>query len=275
MHLDAALALGAKVGATAHAHVAVLAPAFTPRVLHDPVVVATSSAVANNEDTVVKTGSAGSSEDTTAVELEGELVSLDGNGNGLLRDSGHKGVLVVLGHIDVRRDGSNRLAGAGAAAAVLSLIGVSLLRADAVVDDVLEAKVHGATVAALVAVGARAVDELLFRKGDEVAGLDGGDALSGAGGGESPAGAALALVLHAGDGALLAPVNLRGKVRGVHAEVLKSEVLATGASATEAANVTSAELVEGDIGEVVEGKGVRSALGVVVLNKIHVLGGRC
>ena len=77
----------------------------------------------------------------------------------------------------------------------------------AVLNDVSEAEVHEASVAAVVALLGGAVDELLLGKSDEIAGLLEVSTLGGTGGGEGPAGAALALVLDVGDVSLGSPVD--------------------------------------------------------------------
>merc|ERR1719498_1945179 len=256
LHEHTALALATVVaGAAAEEDVALEAPRGAPRVLHLVEVSARLAAVAEG-------GAAGvGGEHTAGVELEAGLVGLDGDGHRLLGHGGHHSVVRVLGDILVAGDGGHRLARAGAAGAVLGLVRVRLLGAKAAVgDDVLEGVVHEAAVAALVAVAAGAVHELLLGEAGELAGGDEGDALSRAGGGERPAGAALALVLDGGHGALGAPVDGGREVHG--AEVRELVVLGTGGGA-EAADVLGGELLLGEVGELVEAHGPREALGVV------------
>lgn len=121
----------------------------------------------------------------------------------------------------------------------LSLVRVGLLGVDASVGlDVLEGIVHQASVAAVVAVTARAVHQLLLAQGHQLAGLLEGLTLQGASlkkkkeairtskfsaaGGflyshcqthstEGPAGAALLLILHRGDVSLVPPVDGGGQ----------------------------------------------------------------
>ena len=62
------------------------------------------------------------------------------------------------------------------AATHLSSVRVRFLAVDAVLADVLEAEVHESAIAALVALGLAAVDQVLFAHGDELAGL--GEVLS-------------------------------------------------------------------------------------------------
>ena len=88
------------------------------------------------------------------------------------------------------------------------LVRVGSLGGDtAVLNDVSEAEVHEASVAAVVALLSGAVDELLLGKGDEIASLLEVSALGGTSGREGPAGAALALVLDWSDVTLSSPVD--------------------------------------------------------------------
>merc|ERR1711916_319432 len=65
----------ASVAALGDLHVTVGSPAGSPRVLHLERV----AVVADGKDTVVKVGAASAGEDTATVQLEGHLVSLDGD----------------------------------------------------------------------------------------------------------------------------------------------------------------------------------------------------
>ena len=70
----------------------------------------------------------------------------------------------------------------------------------------LEGRVHPAAVAAGVAVGPGAVNQLLFAEGDQGVSSQSPGALQGAGGREGPARAALSLVLDVGHNSSIAPV---------------------------------------------------------------------
>merc|ERR1711998_365141 len=93
--------------------------------------------------------------------------------------------VVEGGHLALGDSGLGLLR--GGAGASLASVGVGGLEGVALGLDVLEAIVHEATIAALVAVGAGAIDELLLREGDKLAGGPMHGALGGTGGGESPA----------------------------------------------------------------------------------------
>lgn len=145
---------------------------------------------------------------TSRVELEGLVGSIDGYGDGGLVDGGLESRLVTRRDILVRGKGSTNV-GRGEAAVVGSSGGVrvrSLSVNSTVGDDVSEGLVHETTVATLVTLGGRAVDEVLLRKADEFASLQEVGTFGGTGGGERPARSALALVLNGGDGSLGSPV---------------------------------------------------------------------
>ena len=69
--------------------IALVSPGVSPGVLDEPVVLAGLGTEADGEDGVVEVGSAvGVVHDTGLVELEAELVGLDGNSGGLLCNGG-------------------------------------------------------------------------------------------------------------------------------------------------------------------------------------------
>jgi len=66
-------------------NVTLVTPGGVPRVLHKPVILSVFGAVADGEDGVIALGAAsGAGENTRLVGLEDSLVSLDGDGKGLL-----------------------------------------------------------------------------------------------------------------------------------------------------------------------------------------------
>jgi len=244
-------------------------PRRSPRVLDNVVVQASLGAVADSQNTMVQVGTARSSEDTRGIELEGGLVSLDGDGDGA--DSADGGQQVGLGAgLDVLVRGQSGGLGAGLGARLLdALVRVSGLLADAVLDDPLESVVHQTTVAAHVARRAGAVDQLLLRQRDQVLGGDGVSTLDGTGGGESPAAAALALVLDRGDGTSLAPVDgiggldalERGEVLGARERVLHVVEL----------QELGLELFLGQVSKLVDGHSVGIVVLVVLGDEVQVL----
>lgn len=89
VHHDAADAISVTV--VGDLDVAVVSPGGGPGVLDEEVVLAAISSVSDGKDTVVEVGSAlGAVEDSTAVELEDELVSFDGNSGWGYLDGGLK-----------------------------------------------------------------------------------------------------------------------------------------------------------------------------------------
>lgn len=140
------------------AHVALLAPRGAPRVADDPVVLVVS-AVADNSDAVVELLAVAEEgvEDARGVKLPAGDAGVDGNADDADGAAGvREGGLVALG--DVLEGGHGGGTGRGlarqAALAVLGGVGVGGLGgvlAALVLDKVLEAEVHEATLAAVAA----------------------------------------------------------------------------------------------------------------------------
>ena len=194
--------------------VTLVTPGGVPRVLDEPVVLSILGTIADGEDGVIEVGSAlGGGEDTGLVGLEDELVGLDGNGERLIVEGSlHLGA-VGWGDVDIAGDlngsGGEGLSEAGGGVITVSrgvwvdgleLSGVALV---VVVGTSLET-----TIAAQVAVSdGGAVNELLLGEGEELTSGNEVGTFDGTSGGESPAGTAGALVLDAGDGTSLNPVD--------------------------------------------------------------------
>merc|ERR1719359_1923733 len=141
-------------------------------VLYFPVVLTTVGAVTDDKHTMVELGATGAREDATGVVLESRLVSLDGYGDGSLLDGGHQIGAAVGFHVTDASNHAGLLAISGAllggvAGSCLCGARVRGLELIPLGLEVLEAVVHQATVATLVAEGASAVDELLLRERDE------------------------------------------------------------------------------------------------------------
>lgn len=279
---DTALAGSLDTAATGEQDVAIVTPAGAPRVLDLVVVNAVEGAVTDGEDTVVKVGAAGGGEDTRLVQLEGGLVSLDGDGHGALVQGSHHGGVGVLGDIGVAGRSGGSVLGARGLGAGASLLGgaggvrVSGLSAETtVLLDPGEGVVHQTTVAAHVfaTVGASvAINELLLGEGLQVAVLVVVSTLKSTGGGERPAGAALALILDRGDGTLGNPVD-GGSQGGEVSRSLKDAVSLDGRiRAVKAKADVRTPLINGHVGELVVAKGVGQVLGVVGLDQIIVVG---
>lgn len=122
-------------------------------------------------------------EDTRAVQLP--VVGIDGDGDGLLDDSGGQLVNVTLGDIGEATD----LEGAtsSGAGSVNSGVGIRVFGGDTVGLDIGETVIHQSTVAALVALRGGAIDQLLLGEGlQSLAGQE-GQTFQRSSGGEGPA----------------------------------------------------------------------------------------
>jgi intein/homing endonuclease len=129
----------------------------------------------------------------------------------------------------------------------------------------LESLIHETSIATLVSLGDRAVNKVLLGKADEVVGGDEVSTLSGTGGGERPARSALTLVLNASNGTLSSPVPRR-RSRGIDLS------LDEGGGSLGDIHTTSpgGELLEGLVGELIDGDGEALSLGVVLLDELEV-----
>merc|ERR1712168_1085231 len=206
-----------------HLDVSSLSPDSAPRVLDNPVVLASLATISNSQDTMVEgvAGAVGLVVDTAGVQLEGVVGGVDGNGDRDHSNSPLKVTLVTEADPLGARDGGSQVVVRVSAVRLSHLVGVGLLSVDStVLEDVLEGDVGVAAVAGVV-VGVT-VHQVLLGEGDEVARGNGVSALDSSDGGESPAGAALALVLDRGDSAIISPVHGQrgidiGKVSSLHA----------------------------------------------------------
>ena len=167
------------------------------------------------------------------VELEGVVGSVDGDGDGA--DGGNnllQSLLISDGNVDVTNiDGSNVLL-AEMALLLISMVGVGLLGVDAVVLlDVLEGKVHQTSLASVVAVFHRAVDQVLLAERNQLSSFPEVLTFESSSGGEGPTGPAHPLVLDWRDGSLGPPVDcfrqadVLGHEEGGGREVVDSLVL--------------------------------------------------
>lgn len=148
---------------------------------------------ADDQDAVVELVPARSSvvERARLVVLEVRVVGFDGDGDRVNHDCRlHLGLVLVLHVREVVDGGDDALLSSRPAHTILGGVVVVLLRVDpAVGHDVLEASLHDATLATVVALLRGAVHELLLGERAQLAGGEEERALCGAGGGERPAGA--------------------------------------------------------------------------------------
>ena len=205
--------MAAGVGVLVELDVSLVSPRGVPGVLDNGVGDTILNSVTDGEDTVVELVSASVGQDTSRVELEGGLVSLDGNGGG----SGLEGLLeALLGSVDVDLAlvlvSSTSAGSLVVARAILSSVWVVVLSHEIELLGVGQGLVHDTTLATLGVVASSdsvvaAVNELLLREGGEDSGLLEVSSLERSSGGEGPARSALTLVLDSSDGALVSPVN--------------------------------------------------------------------
>jgi len=163
-----------------------LTPRSTPRVLDNEGFEDTDLLVTDSEDGMVEVSTATSGDDTGTVELEGILISFDQNGDGEVDDgslklvSGLGGDELVVG-VDLVGLGGGILAGT-----VDGSVGIVRFEFKTVLSSILDSEVWPATLASVTSRGS-AINDLLFREGEEGSGVDEVESFEGTGGGESPA----------------------------------------------------------------------------------------
>lgn len=139
----------------------------------------------DEEDGVIKSGTAESSDDTSTVELPGKLVSLDSNGEGTLSSGSNELRLGFLGDALVTSVDLGSFRSLVLAFSVLGSVGIFSFSFNTVGSSVFHSEVRETTSATLGSLAA--VNDLLFREGDELAGVDVVKTFEGTGGGEGPA----------------------------------------------------------------------------------------
>jgi len=234
-----------------HEDVATHAPRGSPTVLYDPVVLAASGTITNSKHTVIKgSGAAGRLIiDTTRIELEGVLGSIDGDAGGAEGNLGLEIRLTAGGNVDIGGEFGTAVGSVVLAGSVLSLVGVRGLGINAVVgDDVLEGISHEATIASLVSLGSGAINQVLLREADEGASAECVSTFNRASGRERPARSALTLVLDTSHNTLGPPINRCGESGNVDLERRLGEDDVNMLQTLEEA----VEFVAGEISELVE-----------------------
>ena len=180
-------------------------PVRSPGVLD--LVECVSDIISHSKYSVVQAGGTQALDGSALVKLPLDI-GINSHRHGLLRDSSLECDGAVGSDLSVRGDSGGSLGGSGAVAGLVDgLVGVVDLSGDSVVLHVVEAVVHPASVAALVAVAPGAVHQLLFGQRGQCVACEEPGALDGAHGREGPATAAGALVLHWSHGVLQGPVH--------------------------------------------------------------------
>jgi len=235
-----------------------ITPGRAPRVSDEEVVRTVFVTVTDNGDTVIELVSATGSDNTTVVELEGILVSLDSDGSGTVLVDGLSDFGGTTGDRASSGDRSGVALAVVGAGSVSSGVWVFRFKGERVGNDPVKSSSHVTTVATKVSVSV-AVNQHLFREGLELARLSLGT-FDGSDSGESPARTALTLVLDGVDKTVLSgivgiwgsQVSVELSLRGLGTESLVS--LEVG--------VLLLELSLGEIGELVQFEGGGLWLGV-------------
>ncbi len=255
--------------------VAIHAPRLAPGVLDLPVGGTIGpGTVADSQDAVVQVLAALASQHTRRVGGERNLVSLDGNSDGLLSHSLGHGVQVTRLHVgpagrgSVGHDSAASLAAGGLAGGRgVRVVG---LGAQATVGlGPLKGGIHPATVAAGVLTLGVARHKLLLRQRGAVTSGNVVSTLQSTSSGERPARAALALVLHLRHSLGGHPVNglrHRGTSGHVHLAVLTQRRLL---DATKVHRLM--ELLQGQVGVLVQAHLVGRVASVVGLDQVHLV----
>jgi len=241
------------------------APSGTPTVLHQPIPISPT----NGQNTMVQLRGRASRfvVNTGGIKLEGRMRGINGNGDGCEGNRVEEIVFVSAANVVVACDGTD---GGGLVFARVGSgcgVGISGFEINAVsLDDIFESLVHETSVATLVSFGRGAIDQILFGKAEEVLLGQKPSALDGTGGGEGPAGSALGLVLHSGDGSVLSPVpgvgSVGGNLHGVGTFVVGSGDVDT--------VVESGEFLAGEIAEFVHLDGEAASVGIPIVDKVEV-----
>jgi hypothetical protein len=155
-------------------------------------------------------GAGGLVVDTTVVELERRVRSINGNGHRGNNTSGQQGALRSRWDIvEAGKSGTN--VGSLEFALVRASGGVRVRRFSVnsrVGDDVLESLIHETSVATLVSLGSGAIYEILFGERDEVVLGQEPSSFGGTSGRERPARSALSLILNGSDGTSGSPIKI-------------------------------------------------------------------
>jgi len=161
-------------------------PSSTPRVLDDEGFQETNLLVTNSEDSVIEVSTATSLDDTRAVELEGVLISFDEDGDGEVDEGSLKLVSALGGDELVTSVDLGGFAGSEVASTVLGSVGIVRFEFKTVLAGILNSEVWPASLASITS-RASAVNDLLFREGEELTVVDEVETFEDTGGGESPA----------------------------------------------------------------------------------------
>jgi len=166
--------------------VTIRTPSSTPRVLDDESFEDTDLLVTDSQDSVIEVSTATSGEDTRLVELEGVLIGFDEDGDGEVNQSSLELISALGGDELVARGDLVSLTSIELAGTILSSVGIVRFEFETVGGGISDSLVGPATLAAITSIGS-AVNDLLFREGEEFTVVDEVETFEDTGGGESPA----------------------------------------------------------------------------------------
>jgi len=238
------------VEVSGHLDVPLDTPVSSPRVLDEPISTSAVNSPSDGEDSVVEGGGRASwlVVDSTGVQLEGVLRSIDGNRDGSEGNLGKE--IALTSGLDVGEALESGTAVGSVVVAGGSIGGgvwVRDLSVDpSVGDNVGHGLSHETSLASLVSLGSGAIHQVLLRERVEFPGGEEVAPLSGTSGRERPARSALSLVLDWGDGTLGSPIPRSGSgVNVVGLVDLGDNDVGLGSE------VDSGKLLAGEIGELV------------------------
>jgi len=205
---------------------------------------------------------------SASVELEGRVRSINGNTCWSQVNLGLKIVLITSINVDVRSERGTRVLGVVDTSSVLCSVWVACLGINSlVVNDILHGLGHESSVASLVALAVRAINEILLRQANELLLSYEVASLSRSSSGESPAGTTLLLVLDGGNSSMLIPVP--GGRKSLWKSV--SFIYSCSRSSVSGSKVESGKLRSSKIGELVEAN-LEGLIGsVVAVDEVQVV----
>ncbi len=184
------------------------APSSSPGVLDSVIFLSVFFSVSDCQNTVVKSCSAHSWVNTTLVQLEGKMISFNGDWNWLLGNWSNQSLLLEWGDISTVWNSPGLVTvWVVVAWSTDSSVWVLWLSSNSVVFDIPEGLVHQTSVATVVSISWWAVNQLLFWEWIKALGGEEVCTFQWTGGWKGPAWTALTLVLYWSDGSLCIPVD--------------------------------------------------------------------
>jgi len=161
-------------------------PLSTPRVLDDEGFQETDLLVTDSQDSMIKGSTATSLNDTRAVELEGVLIGFDEDGDGEVDQSSLELISALGGDKLVVSVDLVSLGGVELTGTVLGSVGIVRFEFKTVLTGILNSEVRPATLATITS-SRSAINNLLFREGEELTVVNKVETFEDTGGRESPA----------------------------------------------------------------------------------------